>query len=118
MGIFKSKVEKELKKFPLRYLENLNICIRDNKEHLLGQPLDTVLGKDRFNYFHVHNQIYHQTVSFLGWTTSNSDTERNLKKQLYNYNIGIGAHMYNTCLELMAKLFVISVKEIMDSKEK
>lgn len=118
MGFFKSKVEKALEKFPSQYLEALNLCMRDNKEDLLGEPMDTVLGKDRFNYFYVHNNIYHQTVSFIGWTTSNSDTERNLKRQLNNIDSGIGAHMYNLCLELMAKLFMISVKEIMDSKGK
>ncbi len=118
MGIFKSKVDKELEKFPSRYLEILHICVRDNKEDAISKPVDTVLGKDRFNYWTVHHNIYMQTVSFTGWSTRNSDTERNLRKRLSNFESGIGAQMYKVCLELMAKLFMISEKEIMDSKGK
>ena len=118
MGFFKSKVEKELEKIPVRYLEFLQSCVRDNKEDIISKPVGTVLGKDRFNYWTVHHNIYMQTVSFFGWTSTNSDTERNLKRQLKNLDSGIGAEMNNTCLELMATLFKISVKEIIESKGK
>jgi len=119
MGIFKSKVEKELEKFPESYLWALNKCINENLEGVLDrEPKKTVLGKDRFNYYHVHCNCYGWGLSRFGWSQSNSDTERNLKRALQNWDTGIGAEMNNMCLELMSKLLMISVKEIIDSKGK
>jgi hypothetical protein len=119
MGIFKSKVEKALDKFPVAYLWALNKCINENLDSVMDtEPQKTVLGIDRFNYYRVHSTCYEWSLGSVGWSQSNSDQERNLKRQLKNLDSGLGAQMNNTCLELMAKLFMISVKEIIDSKGK
>jgi hypothetical protein len=119
MGIFKSKVEKELEKFPSNYLWALNKCISENLENVLqSEPSKTVLGKDRFNYFHVHYSCYEWGNNCLGLSGIRREVAIDLKKQLKNLDVGIGAQMNNMCLELMSKLLMISVKDIIDSKEK
>jgi hypothetical protein len=119
MDIFKSKAEKALEKFPSDYLWALKKCINENLESIMDrEPQKTVLGKERFNYYQVHYNCYGWGLSCFGWSQTNSDTERNLKRQLKNWDTGIGAQMNNMCLEIMSKLLMISVKEIIDSKEK
>jgi hypothetical protein len=119
MGIFKSKVEKALEKFPESYLWALNKCINKNLEGVGdSEPQKTVLGVDRFNYFRVHSNCYEWSLGSVWSNQINDDVRRNLLRQLKNLDSGLGAQMNNTCLELMAKLFMITVKEIIDSKGK